>query len=438
MKSRTAGAMAGDMRSLPDHALATGLALARDLLDRLRAASLDPPGVTRASYGGGERAAHAIVAEAARALGLEVSADAIGTLHMRLPGRDRALPAVAMGSHLDSVPHGGNFDGAAGVVLGLAVAAALRASGHAPRRDLLVLGIRAEEMCWFPAHYLGSRALFGLLPREAPDTLRRADTGRTLAEHMAEEGFDPTPIRAGCALLDPDSLACFIEPHIEQGPVLVEEALPVAVVSGIRGSLRYPRAMAEGAHAHAGAVPRAHRRDAAMAAVMLLAALDARWAMLEAGGADLVCTAGILATDPAHHAPTKVPGRLRFSLDIRSLDAALLADLDQWLALEALRIGAARGVAFDFGPPTHAAPAPMDEGLRALLMRAAAAAGVPAREMASGAGHDCATFAGLGVPSAMLFLRNANGSHNPDEALDMADLGAGLAVLAPTLASLLD
>lgn len=435
--SGMADAMGQDMRPLPHHARAIGLDLARDLLDRLRAASLDPPGVTRASYGAGERAAHAIVAEAARGLGLEVATDAIGTLHMRLPGRDRGLPAVAIGSHLDSVPHGGNFDGAAGVTLGLAVAAALRAAGRAPRRDLLVLGIRAEEMCWFPAHYLGSRALFGLLPRQAPDTLHRADTGRTLAEHMAEEGLDPTPIREGRALLDPAGLACFIEPHIEQGPVLVEEALPVAVVSGIRGSLRYPRAATHGAHAHAGAVPRAHRRDAAMATAVLLAALDARWATLEAEGADLVCTAGILATDPAHHAPTKVPGTLRFSLDIRSEDAALLADPDRWLAHEALRIGAARGVDFDFGPPTHAAPAPMDPTLRALLMRAAEAARVPVREMASGAGHDCATFAGIGVPSAMLFLRNANGSHNPDEALDMADLGAALAVLAPTVASLL-
>lgn len=425
------------MATIPDRALVEGLALATGLFDRLRAASLDPPGVTRASYGAGERAAHAIMAEAARALGMEVTSDAIGTLRMVLPGRDRTLPAVAMGSHLDSVPHGGNFDGAAGVAIGLAVAAALRAAGRVPARDLLVLGIRAEEMCWFPAHYLGSRALFGLLPQAAPDTLRRADTGRTLAEHMAEEGLDPTPIREGRALLDPKRLACFIEPHIEQGPVLVEDGIPVAIVTGIRGSLRYPRARVTGTNAHAGAVPRRHRHDAAMAGAALIAALDARWAMLEAAGADLVCTAGILATDPEHHAPTKVPGALRFSLDIRSLDAALLAGLDAWLAAQAREIGLARGVAFDFGPPTHAAPAPMDAGLRGVLARAAAAAGVTAKEMASGAGHDCATFAGLGVPSAMLFLRNANGSHNPDEALDMADVGAALAVLAPAIAELL-
>lgn len=425
------------MPPLSDRVLADARALADDLLARLLAATADPPGVTRASFGAGERAAHAILADAARGLGLEVASDAIGTLRMTLPGRDRSLPAVAIGSHLDSVPHGGNFDGAAGVVIGLAVAAALRAAGRVPGRDLIVLGIRAEEMCWFPAHYLGSRALFGLLPRHAPDTLRRSDTGRSLAAHMIEEGLDPAPIREGRALLQPASLACFLEPHIEQGPVLVEEALPLAVVTGIRGSLRYPRASAHGAHAHAGAVPRAHRRDAGMATVALLAALDARWAMLEAGGADLVCTAGILATDPAHHTPTKVPGVMRFSLDIRSLDAALLAELDTWLAQEALRIGGQRGVAFDFGTPSHAPPAIMDPALRALLLRAATQAGVPAREMASGAGHDCATFAGLGIPSAMLFLRNAHGSHNPEESLDLADVGAALAVMTRAVAELL-
>jgi len=425
------------MPAIPDRALADALALATALFDRLAAATADPPGITRASYGEGETLAAAILAEAARALDMEVTTDAIGTLRMTLPGTDRSLPAVAMGSHMDSVPHGGNFDGAAGVVIGLAIAAALRAAGKRPARDLLVLGIRAEEMCWFPAHYLGSRAMFGLLPRDAADTLRRVDTGRTLAEHMAEQGLDPAPIRQGRALLDPRRLHAFIEPHIEQGPVLVLDDAPVAVVTGIRGSLRYPQARATGANAHAGAVPRRHRRDAAMAGVALIAALDARWAALETKGADLVCTAGILATDPDHHTSTKIPGLLRFSLDIRSLDAALLAELDGWLAAEAARIAAARGVAFDFGPSTHAAPAPMDAGLRALLRRHAADAGLPVREMASGAGHDCATFAGLGVPSVMLFLRNPNGSHNPDEALEMADVGAGLAVLVPAVAELL-
>ncbi len=413
----------------------TPIALATELLDRLRAASLDPPGVTRESYGAREQAAHDLVAGAARGLGLEVSVDAIGTLRMALPGSDPALAPVAVGSHLDAVPHGGNYDGAAGVVLGLAAALALR---DAPRRrGLLVLGIRAEEMCWFPLSYLGSKALFGLLPPDTPDTLRRADSGRTLAAHMAELGLDAAPIRARRALLDPRGLHAFLEPHIEQGPVLVEEGLPVAIVTGIRGSLRYPRASVTGAHAHAGAVPRAWRQDAALAGVALLAALDRRWQALEAEGADLVCTAGILATDPAHHTPTKVPGSLRFSLDIRSEDAALLAATDAWLHEEAARIAAERRVTIDLGPPTHAAPERMDPGLVAALEAAARATGTPHRRMASGAGHDALTFAGLGVPTGMLFLRNRHGSHNPEEALDMGDVAAGLDVLAGALRGLL-
>ncbi|WP_424811195.1 Zn-dependent hydrolase [Roseococcus sp. YIM B11640] len=418
-------------------ALRTGLAIAERLFTDLATTTSDPPGVTRASFGEGEQQAHRLIAKAAREIGMEVEWDAIGTLRAVLPGRDRSLPAVVIGSHLDSVPHGGNFDGAAGVIMGIAATAALAAQGYAPQRDLLVLGIRAEEMCWFPAHYLGSRALFGQLPAEAPDALRRADTGQSLAEHMNALGLDPSSIRERRALLDPARIACFIEPHIEQGPVLVETGMPIAIVTGIRGSLRYPRASVAGEHAHAGAVPRSHRRDAALAGVALLAALDERWAALEGNGADLVCTAGILSTDPVHHTPTKVPGLLRFSLDIRSEDAALLAELDRWLHAEAARIGANRGVSFDFGPPTHAAPALMDADLRLRLHAAARHLGIPAMEMASGAGHDCATFAGLGIPSAMLFLRNRNGSHNPDEAMEIEDFAAGLAVLTTTLEELL-
>ena len=417
-------------------AVTSAIALAGRVFAALHEQTCDPPGVTRASFGAGERIAHALIAAKAGALGLEVTHDAIGTLRLRLPGSDPDLPAVVIGSHLDSVPHGGNYDGAAGVVMGLAAASALRRRPR--RRDLLVLGIRAEEMCWFPSNYLGSRALFGQLPRDAAETLRRSDTGRSLAEHMTEEGFDPGPIRRGEALLDPERIACFIEPHIEQGPVLVDAGIPVGIVTGIRGSIRYPRAAALGAHAHAGAVPRSHRRDAVLAVAALLAELDARWEQLERGGADLVCTCGILTTDPAQHAPTKIPGLVRFSLDIRSEDAALLAELDDWLAEAAARIGGARCVRFDLGALTAAEPARMDAELRRRLHASAAATGIVVRDIASGAGHDCATFAGLGVPSAMLFLRNAHGSHNPAEAMEIDDFAAGLRVLLPVLADLLE
>ncbi|MBK1660433.1 Zn-dependent hydrolase [Paracraurococcus ruber] len=396
----------------------------------LREASEDPPGVTRASYGPGERAAHAILRAAAEEAGLEVDCDAVGTLCMTLPGADRDLPALVIGSHLDAVPHGGNYDGAAGVVMGLALAAELRTQGRMLPRDLVVLGIRAEEMCWFPMLYLGSRAAFGLLPPDAPDTLRRTDSGRTLAAHMEEEGFDPDVIRQGRASLDPRLIHAFLEPHIEQGPALVQAGLPAAIVTGIRGSLRYRSCRATGAWGHAGAVPRAGRRDAVLAVAALATALEEFWRATEAAGRDLVLTMGECWTDPALHGPTKIPGEVRFSLDIRSEDPAVLEEAGALLRDQAARIEAGRGVTIDYGAPLPVPPATMDARLRAALQRGAEAAGVPVLQMASGAGHDALTFAGLCVPTAMLFIRNTGGSHNPEEAMDLADFRAAFAVLA--------
>lgn len=399
----------------------------------LREASEDPPGVSRASYGTGERAAHAILRAAAEEIELEVDADPVGTLSMTLPCANRELPPLVIGSHLDAVPHGGNFDGAAGVVMGLALAARLRATGQVLPRDLVLLGIRAEEMCWFPMLYLGSRAAFGLLPPDAPDMLRRTDSGRTLAEHMREEGFEPDFIREGRASLDPRFIHAFLEPHIEQGPVLVEVGLPAAIVTGIRGSLRFRACRATGAWAHAGAVPRQGRRDAVLAVAALAQALEAFWRVTESGGRDLVLTMGECWTDPAMHGPTKIPGAVTFSLDIRSEDPQVLQAAETLLHDQAARIAAERGVTIDYGTRLPVPPARMDERLRAALARGAEVAGVPVMAMASGAGHDALTFAGLGVPSAMLFIRNEHGSHNPAEAMAMADFAAALEVLAAAI-----
>jgi N-carbamoyl-L-amino-acid hydrolase len=406
-----------------------GAALAARLFDALRAASLDPPGVSRASYGAGEQAAHKLARAEALALGLECHSDPVGNLFMILPGADRALPAVYLGSHLDAVPHGGNFDGAAGVVMGLALCADLLAAGTTLPRDLMVLGIRAEEMCWFPAFYLGSRAGFGLLPPDLPDSLRRSDSNRTLADHMAELGLDPGFIRAGRASLDPARIHCFIEPHIEQGPVLAAAGIPVAVVSGIRGSLRHPRCLASGAWGHAGAEPRGNRRDAVLAAVELAGALEAFWVAEEAAGRDLVLTLGEFHTPAAMHGPTKIPGELRFSLDIRSEDRAVLDAAAALLAERAEAILARRGVALAYGPPMRVEPLRMAPRLRAALAAGAGAAGVATLTMASGAGHDALIFGQQGVDCAMLFIRNTGGSHNPEEAMELDDFNAALAVL---------
>lgn len=409
------------------------IALAENLFDRLRAGTADPPGVTRASFGPGEAFAHDLVAEAAQSMGLEVSHDISGNQYMTWPGTDRTAPRVMTGSHMDSVNHGGNYDGAAGVVMGLAAIQALRREGFQPYRDITVMAIRAEEMMWFPTHYCGSRMAFGLLDPNDYDAVRRSDTGRSLAEHMQEAGFDPEALKAGARPLDPASIHVFIEAHIEQGPILQEKGFPVGIVSGIRGNLRYKHCRIDGRYDHAGAVPREYRHDAVLAGTEFVQILEHYWDERQAAGDDFVATVGEFHTDPSIHAITKVPGLVRFTMDIRSLDNGLLLRTDALLRREAERISAQRGVAVDLATFTNAKPAPMHPELRGMLEDIARSEAISALTLASGAGHDCATFTWQGIPTAMIFVRNQHGSHNPDEAMEIGDFAAGARLLTGLL-----
>lgn len=410
----------------PDHALAASL------FAQLAAESYDGVGITRDSYGDGENAAHALFRETAERRGLEVRCDAACNLYLTLPGRDRGAPAVMTGSHLDSVPRGGNFDGAAGVMAGLAILAGWRRAGIVPERDVTVMAIRAEESAWFPLSYAGSKAAFGLLDATAMD-VRRADTGRTLAQHMLAAGGDPAAVAAGIPGLRAAEIDCFVELHIEQGPVLDESGDVLGVVTGICGSRRYRHATILGQYAHSGATPRSHRRDAVVAAAALVTALQRAWVALEAAGHELTVTIGQCSTDAAQADFSKVSGRVDFSIDMRSRSLATLDAMDA--AVQAIRADmmAACRVEIDLGPVTASAAGVMDPVLQAMLTAAAADAGVPARAMPSGAGHDAALFAAQGVRAAMLFVRNAHGSHNPDESMRLDDFAKATRVLASVL-----
>jgi N-carbamoyl-L-amino-acid hydrolase len=406
------------------------VAVAADFLDYLRENSLDPPGVSRASFGPGERMAHARLAEVARGLGLVLQTDFVGNLFVTQPGRDPSLPVVMIGSHLDAVPHGGNFDGAAGVAIGLGVLAGLRRRGARPARGVTLLAIRAEEMSWFPTHYIGSRAGFGLLPADALENVFRFDSGRSLASHMAEEGFEPDRVAKGEASLLAAKIHAYIEPHIEQGPVLVDAGIAVGIVTGIRGNFRYRHCSVRGTYGHAGAVPRVARRDAVMAATAFVQEIEGYWLAQEAGSADFVATVGQFFTSASQHTITKIPGEVHFTLDMRSENNAVLTAAHAYLSIKAREIAEARHVSIDLGPHIHAQAATMDGDLRARLRRLAVAHGIPAMELPSGGGQDCATFANQGVPSAMVFIRNDKGSHNPDEAMEVVDMAQALRLIA--------
>jgi beta-ureidopropionase / N-carbamoyl-L-amino-acid hydrolase len=396
------------------------LDLAASLFEALSRATRRGRGIVRDSYGAGEQAAHDILRSAANTLELEISVDAIGNLFMTLPGRDRSAQRIIMGSHLDSVPQGGNYDGAAGVVAGLCVLSAMRRATVVPKCDLTVMAIRAEESAWFDIAYLGSGGAFGLLD-PACLLIPRSDNGRSLETTLKEQGFDPQPIRERRRLLDPSRIRAYLELHIEQGPTLVARGLPAAVVTGIRGCKRFRNARCTGEYAHSGAVSRAYRRDAVAATVAFLHHMEKVWLQHEEAGADLVLTAGELFTDPAMHGPSKIAGETRFVLDIRSLSEATMNAVAAEARAAAERISGDYRVRIDLGTTSDSPPAVMDGRLRSRLMTLLERP----FEMASGAGHDAAVFAKVGIPSAMVFVRNESGSHNPDETMSLDDFAVG-------------
>ncbi|MGK7867854.1 Zn-dependent hydrolase [Falsiroseomonas sp. E2-1-a20] len=408
--------------------LTPDVALAEKLFDDLRAASFDGVGITRDAYGAGERRAHEIVRAAAEGIGLDCQVDPIGNLLMTLPGSDRAAKRVLLGSHLDSVAEGGNFDGAAGVLVGLAAVSGMKRAGFVPGRDVTVVAVRAEEAgSWFPISYPGSRGALGLLKPEELQ-VKRQDNGRSLADHMREEGFDPGFVERGGRTFSQDDTAAFLELHIEQGPVLEGHGVPVGIVTGIPGSRRLRAARVLGEYNHSGATPRKYRRDAAIALAELAHRVDDRWVELEARGHVLVVTFCVMGTTE-DAGFTKIAGEARFQLDVRSVNPRSCDLLMETLYDAVPEIEARRGVRFELGAETTSRAAPMDAGIQAGLAAAADALGIRHLSMASGAGHDAAAFAMAGIPAGMIFVRNQNGSHNPKEAMRMEDFGEACAVV---------
>jgi N-carbamoyl-L-amino-acid hydrolase len=405
------------------------------MFEALRASSFDGVGVTRECYAVSESRALDIIETEARELGLVTERDAAANLWAILPGSEPDMPVVACGSHMDTVPQGGNFDGAAGVVGGLLALGELRAEGFRPRRSIRMLALRGEESAFFGRAYLGSSALLGKL---TPQDLAQANahSGRTLRECMREAGADVDRIARGERLLDPAALACWLELHIEQGPVLTARNLPVAIVTGIRGNIRHRAIECLGEAGHSGAVPRWLRRDSVFALAELLTRLDRHWAQLIEQGSDLVVTSGIVGTDPHEHALARIPGRVTFSLDIRSQSRETMEAFYALFLAECRALAAERGVEFRRDCRLESAPAQMDDRLVAFLRSKLWGAGLADEPMPSGAGHDAAVFANAGIPTGMIFVRNAHGSHNPGEAMDIADFAIGVAILKRTLREL--
>jgi N-carbamoyl-L-amino-acid hydrolase len=404
-----------------------------DLFAGIGAATADVVGISRDAFGAKETRCAEMVRDFAQREGLDAAYDPVGNLAITAAGALGEVPEVLVASHVDSVPRGGNYDGLAGVLAGIGALVALREAGIAIP-GLRVLAFRGEESPWFGTAYLGSKLFLGQLGAAERARLRRFDTGLTLAEHMQRLGL-AVP-QEGVPVAPMERIRAYIELHIEQGPLLESLGVPVGLATAIRGNIRHPFARCLGSYAHSAAMPRHLRADAVTATAKLIAFADERCKVLiEEGHDDLVFTCGIFHTDAEEHAMTKVPGEVTFSLNVGATSDAVMQAMQEAIAGRAAALEAEHHVRFALGDRVGTPAMPLDGDLAATILAAARRNGLAVHRMPT-VGHDAAMFARRGIPAAVLLVRNANGSHNPDEHMEMADFAAGLRVLATSLASM--
>jgi len=403
------------------------LGVADTLFMRVREATNDGVGITRESYGRGETVALNILFEYCTERGLDCTFDAGANLIIKLQAEPSGK-IILIGSHLDSVPQGGNFDGLAGVIAGILILLHMKEAPKNQQRAIRVLALRGEESAWFGKAYMGSLALLGKLSTDDLNQQSR-NTGQTLREAMTQLDIPISRIEQGDPLIDLSNIAAYLELHIEQGPIMVAREWPIASVSGIRGNIRHNRILCKGETGHSGAVPRWMRKDAVLACAELLSHLDEHWRVLQQMGMDLVMTCGIFSTNPASHALSVIPGEVHFSFEVRSQSDSTLEQFYQLMRNECQEIARSRGVEFVFDRKLYTAPALMDPCWVEKLSTACKELGIVSEVVPSGAGHDAAVFANAGVPSGMIFIRNEFGSHNPHEAMNLEDFFLGVQAL---------
>lgn len=348
--------------------------------------------------------------------GMTVRQDAAGNLVGRYEGAVPEAPALMIGSHIDSVPMAGNYDGPLGIMLGIETVAALHADKRRLPFAIEVVAFGDEEGSRFPAAMLTSRVVGGETVREL-DQFVDAE-GISLPDALAACGLEAA--RFGEAARQPGELLGYLETHIEQGPVLEAEGLALGAVSGIAAQLRIEMVVT-GLAGHAGTTPMGLRRDAMAGTAEMIAAIEA---LALADGGDLVATVGVVDVTPG--AGNVVPGRVRFLIDLRSGDRERRDAAAEAIAATTTAIAERRGLALSRRVLFDLAGTASDERFTRLLCEAMERIGHPPRILVSGAGHDAMSLAPL-CPTAMLFVRCAGGiSHNPAESVDPADAEAAL------------
>jgi allantoate deiminase len=378
-------------------------------------------GITRTYLSGAHKKAGDYLLQLMRNAGMDADYDAIGNVVGRYAGRDADAPVILTGSHQDSVVDAGRYDGVFGILSPIACVADLKRRGVRLSHGIEVIAFGDEEGVRFDVTMIGSAALAGSF--DAAWLERRDDAGVTMRDALHAFGGAPDDWRQ--VRRDPRRIACFVESHIEQGPVLLTEGLAVGVVTAIAGVSRL-RASVVGVAGHAGTVPMPGRRDALAAAAEMALAIEA---LAQKNAPPIVATVGKFAV-AGGGAINVIAGKVEFTVDLRSpLDAVRRQAVE--LLIDACEgIAKRRGVSLSWQRFFDLDAAPCDAQLQDLLAEVIAARGVPIRRLPSGAGHDAMKFAGF-ARMAMLFVRCGNGgiSHNPLETMTAEDADIATEVL---------
>ena len=378
-------------------------------------------GIDRVAFSPADLAAREYAKGLMRAAGLDVRVDAAGNIIGRLAGSEVGAAPLMMGSHIDSVPQGGNYDGQVGSLAAVEVAQTLSDSGISLRHPLEVVLFVNEE-----GGKTGSRAMSGEVASEELDLLTHS--GHSIGEGIRILGGDPD--RLGVVERQPGSIAAYLELHIEQGAILERESIDIGIVEGIVGIKRW-HVTIDGFANHAGTTPMNDRRDALLAAARFIITVNRVVTDLEGRQ---VGTVGQLEVTPG--APNVIPGRVTLSLEIRDLDMEKIDALFQIIESEGQELATTTRTKIAFNQFYVSRAAPTHESIRRMIADAAAELGHSAMRMPSGAGHDAQSIALL-APVGMIFIPSVGGiSHSPQEFSRPEDIVDGANVLLNTLLKL--
>ncbi len=378
-------------------------------------------GVTRLAYSEADRLGREYVIGLMRRANLNVSIDAAGNIIGRRNGSDSSLSPLLLGSHIDSVPNGGNYDGNVGSLGAIEIAQTLTDRKVTTRHPLEVVIFQNEE-----GGLIGSRALSGELSEKELELVSRS--GKTIREGIRFIGGNPEKLAE--VQRKPGDIAAYLELHIEQGGTLEKEKIDIGIVEGIVG-INWWEVTIEGFANHAGTTPMDQRQDALLAAARFIEAVNR---VVTSIPGRQVGTVGRIQAFPG--APNVIPGKVVLSLELRDLDSEKIQMLYQRIYGEAQRIAQTSGTKFDFKEINVNVPAPTDARIRQLISEAARELGLSTKLMPSGAGHDAQSMARLG-PVGMIFIPSIGGiSHSPGEYSRPEEITNGANVLLHTLLKL--